>query len=81
MQLQFSLMGACHCLDHGQAQAGAVGLGGKKGFAQTLQHGRFDTTATVADAQAQLLPAVVQVHLEPRARAAGLGGVFDQVEQ
>ena len=30
-QLQLSLMGTGHCLDHGQAQASAVGLGGKNG--------------------------------------------------
>ena len=53
----------------------------KKGFAQALQHSGLDPTAAVADAQAQGLLTGIEVHLQACARAAGLGGIFDQVEQ
>ncbi|MNC49657.1 hypothetical protein D3C75_988500 [compost metagenome] len=68
------------CLDHGQAEAGAGGLGGKKGFPQARQHRAVDTAAAIADAQAQVVATGVEMHLQAHLTGTGLNRVLDQVE-
>ncbi|MNP10540.1 hypothetical protein D3C76_1026960 [compost metagenome] len=80
-QVDRALVRTHHRLDHGQAQAGTGGLGGKERLAQTAEQACIDATAGIADAQVQATFTAVQVHLQPCRAIAGLQGIFNQVEQ
>ncbi|MNT53190.1 hypothetical protein D3C72_1902670 [compost metagenome] len=73
-------MGPGDSLDHGQAEAGAGGLGGKEGFTQTRQHSAVDTAAAIADAQSQVVSTGVEMHLQAHLTGTGLDGILDQIE-
>ena len=73
-------MGTRNRLDHRQAQAGPGGFRGEKRLTQTRQHGVVDTAAAIADTQAQGVFAGVQMNLQTDMTAAGLNGVFDEIE-